>query len=626
VNQAATSPAPAESGFADRESRVSSRPVWEQIFQDQTDTVSPPISDVMTPHISPDQSPNDSANNLNNPRRPLLWAMIASVIWLAVITGGLIALARAGRLATIDATTVASYAAGIFTPLTAFWLMALAMMRGGALASERDRATHAIEQLVAPIDAARHRATGLATALEQQILRMSAAADAAEAKATALHTAASREADTLKQSGETLDALRGQIEKTITQLQDAMGQAQSLTGRLDSLMPEAAKRLMSAIGEARSQSDALVAASTKVSDASAAARQAAESVLPSFGTAVSKLDEVGDRIAERLSLLEIQAAAAGRAMDGSAAKAAEALEVSRQWVDQQISTIETSVTRVESDVVKRLEKLTESLGVTTGHFELNMPKLVEHLSQQLGGIESSMQTRMTDITAAFDASVLSWDNASMATSAQLIECMSRARAMSAEAVAAAKETTVAITASTQAALSKTVEQANATTQDSLKALQDQAEKMSALAQQADDRHAAMRLVLQDKIHTDFARTADQLIDRLNAYAVDITKLYTGDVTEEELRSYLQGDKTSFVRRFARNFSRASDHQTITQIKQRLKDEPEFADIVGRYLNAFETLLKLGQRRSEKDALTMALMTSDLGKMYMALARAAGRVA
>ncbi len=575
-------------------------------------------------------APYATADDIPNLKRPLIWALVATITWLAVIAGGAIALARAGKLVTIDATTVAAYAAGIFTPITAFWLMALAVMRGGVLSSEHERAEKAIGDLIMPIDAARGRAVHLANALELQILRMSAAADAAEAKAVSLDAAAQREADKLLAAGDALDVFQVQVDKTTERLQETMAQAQGLIGRLEAVLPETAKRLSAAANEAAQQSEALTAASVKVVDASTAARHAADGVIPSFNSAVTKLDEAGDRIAERLSLLEIQAAAAGRAMDTSAEKASEALEASRTWVEQQISTIDGSVARVESDVVRRLEALTLSLGDASSHMERDMPAMVQKLSDQLLGIENSMKARMEEISSSFSATVDSWENASMSSSVQLVDAMSRARTMSNEAMNAARDATTGIISSVEAALSKTTEKAQSTVTASLQNLQTQAEQISSLARQAEDRNVAMRAALEDRVHQDFAKTADQLIDRLNAYAVDISKLYSGDVTEQELRGYLKGDRSLFVRRFARavpGFGASQDsRRMIARITERLESEPEFAEITRRYLTAFEALLKLGAHRGEQDALTVSLLTSDLGKMYVALARAAGRMA
>ncbi len=562
-------------------------------------------------------------------KRPLRWAMIATIIWLAIMAGGLIALARSGHIARVDASTIAAYAAGIFAPITAFWLMALAMLRDGVLASEHDRTAKAIGALVTPIDAARDRAVALANALEAQIMRMSAAADAAEAKSASLDAAAQREADKLTAAGEALDAFQSHIEKTTERLQDAMAQAQGLIGRLEAVLPETAKRLTGAVSDAAVQAEALTAASVKLVDASAAARQAADGVVPSFHTALTKMDEAGDRIAERLSLLEIQAAAASRAMDSSAEKASEALEASRTWVEQHISTIDTSVSRVEADVVRRLETLTLTLGESSAQMGRDMPAMIEKMEQQLRAIENSMKAQMEEISAAFSTAVDSWENASMASSVQLVDAMSRARAMSTEATIAAREATASIISSVESALGKTTQQAETVVSASLQNLQAQAAQMADLAQQAENRHDAIRATLEEKIHQDFARTADQIIDRLNAYAVDITRIYAGDVTEQELRGYLKGDRSMFVRRFAKNVTGLASNQDsrriISQIASRLAEEPEFADLTRRYLSAFEALLKLGAHRGEQDALTVSLLTSDLGKMYVALARAAGRM-
>jgi hypothetical protein len=567
----------------------------------------------------------DGADN----KRPMMWALWASIIWLAVIAGGAIALAQAGKIAPVDATTIAAYAAGIFTPITAFWLMALAVMRGGVLSSEHERTEKAIGELVTPIDAARARAVHLANALELQILRMSAAADAAEAKAAALDASAQREADKLVAAGDALDVFQLQVDKATERLQAAMSEAQGLIGRLEAVLPEAARRLSTAASEAAVHSEALTTASVKMVDASTAARLAAESVLPGFSAAVGKLDDAGDRIAERLSLLEIQAAAAGRAMDSSAEKASDALETSRTWVEQQIQTIDTSVARVESDIIRRLEALTLSIGESSAQMEKDLPGMVQTLEHQLLAIENSMKARMEEISTSFASAVDSWENASMSSTVQLVEAMSRARTMSAEATNAARDATAGIVTTVESALARATDGAKASVTESLKHLQAQAEDIEKMVRQADDRNSTMRAALEDRVHQDFARTADQLIDRLNAYAVDITKLYSGDVTETELREYLKGDRNLFVRRFAKNMTgfagRTDNRKIVAQIAERLDSEPEFADITRRYLTAFEALLKLGSHRGEQDALAVSLLTSDLGKMYVALAKAAGRM-
>ncbi len=602
-----------------------------------TDEEQPPLAPTVAAQASPisfaeqlrQLEAHDSAAAPLENKRPLRWALIATIIWLALMTGGLIALARSGTIAHIDASTLPAYAAGIFAPVTAFWLMALAMLRGGVLSSEHDRTARAIGALVTPIDAARDRAVVLANALEAQIMRMSAAADAAEAKSASLDAAAQREADKLTAAGEALDAFQTHVEKATERLQDAMAQAQGLIGRLEAVLPETARRLTGAVSDAAVQAEAITAASVKLVDASVAARQAADGVVPSFHSALTKMDEAGDRIAERLSLLEIQAAAASRAMDSSAEKASEALEASRTWVEQHITTIDTSVSRVEADVVRRLETLTLTLGDSSAQMGRDMPAMIEKMEQQLRAIENSMKAQMEEISTSFSTAVDSWENASMASSVQLVDAMSRARAMSAEATNAARDATSAIIASVDSALGKTTQQAESIVSASLQNLQAQAAQMADLAQRAETRHDAIRASLEEKIHQDFARTADQIIDRLHAYAVDITKIYAGDVTEQELRGYLKGDRSLFVRRFAKNVTGLASNQesrrTISQIASRLAEEPEFADLTRRYLSAFEALLKLGAHRGEQDALTVSLLTSDLGKMYVALARAAGRM-
>ncbi len=595
------------------------------------DSPSAPVADgpqIDAPELpAPEPDAADLAVGVPTPARlpaPIKWALVASLLWLAVIAGGIVALLQARHAVTIDATTVAMYAAGVFTPLTAVWVMALALLRGGVLRDESERAHASIQRLLSPVDAARVQARQLADALEAQVLRMDGVHANAQARIVALRDAQTDNGLTMASVARDVDLARGKIDQQMASLRELIGTLQGVTGRLESILPDAAKRLTGASELAGTQAVALQQASMRLADSATAVHQAHDSVAPRLETALARLEQAGADAGERLGLLEIQAGAAANALDTAAEKATVALDGSRAWVTEHIATIEHSIGKVESDIVRRLETLTLSLGETAAQMEKDLPSLVASLQTQLSGVDSQMKTQIGDIRQAWTGLIADWDSASLSAGVRLIDAMARARTIATEAVSTARTATDGIVAATENTLRQTSDKAQESLGLVLRDMRTQTAHVEELAMQAGLHRAAMARALEDQVHVDLARLSEQLIDRLNAYAVDISRIFSGDVTEQELSNYTKGDRGLFARRFSRNIVGTATAKTHGKIAERFNAEPEFADMVRRFVTGFESLLKLSEQTPEKSALTVTLLTSDLGKMYLALARAVGR--
>ena len=63
---------------------------------------------------------------------------------------------------------------------------------------------------------------------------------------------------------------------------------------------------------------------------------------------------------------------------------------------------------------------------------------------------------------------------------------------------------------------------------------------------------------------------------------------------------------------------------LSVIREKYQADTEFRDYVSRYLQEFETLLQEAGKRDQGSALTQTFLSSDVGKVYMLLARALGR--
>jgi hypothetical protein len=61
------------------------------------------------------------------------------------------------------------------------------------------------------------------------------------------------------------------------------------------------------------------------------------------------------------------------------------------------------------------------------------------------------------------------------------------------------------------------------------------------------------------------------------------------------------------------------------IKQKFEEDPNFRDYVLRYLNQFETLLAQARECDHQDVLGATFVTADVGKLYLLLSNAVGRL-
>ncbi len=119
----------------------------------------------------------------------------------------------------------------------------------------------------------------------------------------------------------------------------------------------------------------------------------------------------------------------------------------------------------------------------------------------------------------------------------------------------------------------------------------------------------------------FARTATLLIEALNSTAIDVAKIFSNEVTDEDWKAYLRGDRGIFTRRAVRLLDRAE----ANAITQRYNEDGEFRDQVHRYIHDFEALLRRVIATRDGTAIATTMLSSDTGKLYVALAQAIERL-
>ncbi|MBV9884555.1 MAG: hypothetical protein JO276_16220 [Sphingomonadaceae bacterium] len=112
-----------------------------------------------------------------------------------------------------------------------------------------------------------------------------------------------------------------------------------------------------------------------------------------------------------------------------------------------------------------------------------------------------------------------------------------------------------------------------------------------------------------------------LIDALNSTAIDVSKILSNDAGDAAWAAYLKGDRSVFTRRAVRLL----DSGEAREILRHYEEEPEFRDQVNRYIADFEALLQRVLADPDGSALGITLLSSDMGKLYVALAQAIERL-
>jgi hypothetical protein len=119
----------------------------------------------------------------------------------------------------------------------------------------------------------------------------------------------------------------------------------------------------------------------------------------------------------------------------------------------------------------------------------------------------------------------------------------------------------------------------------------------------------------------FARRMVLLTESLNSTAIDVTKILSNDITDTAWASYLKGDRGVFTRRAVRLI----DSKEAKIIANHYGNDSEFREHVNRYVHDFEGIMRLLLSTRDGNAIGVTLLSSDIGKLYVALAQAIERL-
>jgi hypothetical protein len=347
-------------------------------------------------------------------------------------------------------------------------------------------------------------------------------------------------------------------------------------------------RLMETLDAARQRADAAAAAvdggGTAVDRLIARADRLTRT-MDLIGTALQGADAVSNRIAGRvdhsLPALEDFASTAGHASD-ALERSAEAIDRNRAALDE----LTAAIARTDADTQALVDAATPALLDALHRVRDAAETAADQARQALAAIGPDADARL----AAAGAEIV--DRTVTAEVDRNLEALSAAAARAADAAAAAAER-----------------------------LRGQLSEIADTTATVEARISAARADAEASDTANFSHRVALLIESLNSTAIDVTKILSNEVADDAWAAYLRGDRGIFTRRAVRLL----DHGEARAIAGHYHADPAFHDQVNRYVHDFEAMLRRVLATRDGTLLGVTLLSSDMGKLYVALAQAIERL-
>ncbi len=301
-----------------------------------------------------------------------------------------------------------------------------------------------------------------------------------------------------------------------------------------------------------------------------------------------------------LGIMLDDAGTKGQALSGYVISAME----NGKAVIGELETLHGSMAEHENAHAERIEKLRGAVAA---------------LGEESDGVSQQVQGEMTEAVEKLRGALrATLDELGSGHSDAIEELSDRIGSQSAEAI----ERAIRLRAAEAIGeLEQAAAHASGVGKEAARQLRDQLAKVDELTGNLENRVARARQRAEEQVDNDFARRVALISESLNSNSIDISKALSNDVTDTAWAAYLRGDRGIFTRRAVRLLDN-SEAREIAEIYDR---DPDFREHVSRYIHDFEAMLRTLLSTRDGNALGVTLLSSDMGKLYVALAQAIERL-
>jgi hypothetical protein len=274
-------------------------------------------------------------------------------------------------------------------------------------------------------------------------------------------------------------------------------------------------------------------------------------------------------------------------------------------------TTSTEIDTLQASVATRIASHGEGLAMlrhALSALDSDCGRLAEHAQGEL-------KEAITSLATALRASVDTIESEGAARVTQMAERLAEESCAAVERQMRARVEDIAVQ------LEQATTKASGLGAEAARMLRQEIAEVDAMAAHLERRVADARDSAQDKADNDFARRMAVIADTLQSEAVDIAKVLDSDVADTSWAAYLRGDRGIFTRRAVKLL----DATEARQILQLYESDSSFQTHVNRYIHDFEAMLRIILATRDGHAVSVTLLSSDMGKLYVALAQAIERL-
>ncbi|WP_205480717.1 hypothetical protein [Sphingomonas arenae] len=369
----------------------------------------------------------------------------------------------------------------------------------------------------------------------------------------------------------------------------------------------------------------------------------ADAIAKSVGQVRSELDQLARQAASSDGSLESLAdrtAALREAISGLQADIGNslsgALGEAEGGAERLLAAVQASRPEIEW-MREAATEASERLALSADNVAAQQDRLAALLATLDDGVGSAEQ-RLASLREAIASAEADASRVQAETAPALVQAMVQVREASAHAAERAREALAAVIPDSAAQLSEATREAleraiREGVEQQLREVESVATRALEAARSASERLTAQMLSIGQtaaalEAHMErtseaqqaadseaFARRVAMLIDSMHSASIDVGKILSDEVDEKAWSAYLKGDRGVFTRRAVRLLGNSEARQLSAQYDI----DGEFQTSVNRYVHDFEAMLRRVAAERDGGMLAVTLMSSDMGKLYAALA-------
>ncbi len=420
--------------------------------------------------------------------------------------------------------------------------------------------------------------------------------------------------ETLTLVGKTADDEDARLKELVSDLHQTITEITTKVETLDNESGEKTAKLAFAMTALEQNSDALQKSIAEGHSTADDMIERMEQLLVALDSGARELDETLPAAFDRMN----EKSEASSALFGRMAE--EAAKVG-QVTDDVTSKIEKSDEAIEEQRAK-LAKLSDDGNIATDNVLMKIDGLAKELQEVRDQNEALAESAGEKLISA----LLRVKETARQASEHSRDALEKSIAGSADAFEKVSEEALnkiidekisSIAPKLETAVSKAV----ATTESTAGHLTNQLNAIEDMTTKLEQRILFAKEKAEQSSDENFTRRVALLTESLNSTAIDVTKLMSNEVTDTEWAAYLKGDRGIFTRRAVRLLDAGEVREILTEYD----NNSEFREHVNRYIHDFETMLRGVLATRDGSAISVTLLSSDIGKLYVALAQAIERL-